>query len=237
MRGLLQRVEPLSPVVASFVLMVGGLLVADLVAGLVGVGLVLVALPVLAGRGGMSWVRLLPGALGFASVTWSNWLLADPRALEPALVAGLRVAFFALPGAVLAGFVDPTALGDQLGQRLRLPARPVLALVVGLQQIDTFTQEWATLARSRRVRGLGPARGPVARGRYDAELTFALLVQATRRAERMAVAMEARGYARLAEPGFRRTWARPAPWTRHDTALVVVAVVLAAVPTVVAALT
>lgn len=236
MTGLLRRVEPLSPVVAAFVLMAGGLLIDDLVAGLVGLSVVLLALPVLAGRGGMSWARLVPGALGFASVTWSNWLLADPRALEPAVTAGLRVAFFAVPGVVLAGFVDPAALGDQLGQRLRLPARPVLALVVGLQQLDTFAQEWSTLARSRRVRGLGPGRGPVSRARFYAELTFALLVQATRRAERMTVAMEARGYARLAEPGYRRTWARPAPWNRHDTTLVVVALALAAVPSVVAAL-
>lgn len=235
--SVLAHAEPLSLLFVAFALLGGGLLIDDLTAGVVGLVVVLAVTWSAAGRGRVTWVRLLPGVLGFASVAWSNWLLADPRDVSQALVAGLRVAFFALPGVVLAGFVDPSALGDQLGQRLRLPARPVLALVVGLQQLDTFTDEWVILSRSRRVRGLGPGRSPVARIRYTAELTFALLVQATRRAERITVAMEARGYSRLARPQYRRTWAEPAPWTGYDTGVVVVGVALAVLPVVIDALT
>ncbi|WP_226343772.1 energy-coupling factor transporter transmembrane component T family protein [Agilicoccus flavus] len=233
MTGLLRRTGPLSPLLAGFVLMAGGLTVRDVAGGLAGLAALALAAPFALAGSRVSWLRLLAGVLALASVTWSNWLLASPRELEPALVAGLRVAFFVVPGIVLAAFVDPSELGDHLGQRLRLPARPVLAGVAALQQLDDLGQEWASMARARRVRGLGPDRSPVSQVRFAADLTFSLLVQALRRAERMTVAMEARGYADLARPGpdrARRTWLHPAPWTGADTTLVVLAAAVALVP-------
>lgn len=232
--GLLLRVGPLSLLLASFVLVAGGLSLPGLTPGAVAFAVMIVALVVLAGRARVGWLRLLPGVLAFASVTWSNWLLADPRDITVAALAGLRVAYFVVPGIVLAAFIDPSALGDHLGQRLRLPARPVLAAVAALNRLDSLSQDWEEISRARRIRGLGPGRNPIDRGRHVASMTFALLVQALRQAERMSVAMEARGYGLLAAPGYRRTWAGAASWTGADTALVVVSVLLAALPWVLA---
>lgn len=231
--GLLTRVGPLSLLGGSFILMAGGLSMPALVPGAISFALLLLTLVALAGRSRIGWLRLLPGILAFASVTWSNWLLADPRDLSVAVVAGLRVAYFVIPGIVLAAFIDPSALGDQLGQRLRIPARPVLAAVAGLNRLDTLTQDWDEISRARRIRGLGPGPNPVAQARHLVSMTFALLVQSLRQAERMSVAMEARGYGRLARPGYRRTWAGPAPWLRADTALIVICVAFAALPWIV----
>lgn len=232
--GLLQRVGPLSLLLGSFVLMAGGLSLPGLWPGAIAFGVLLLALVVFAGRARVGWLRLLPGLLAFASVTWSNWLLADPRDLSVALFAGLRVGYFVIPGIVFAAFIDPSALGDHLGQRLRLPARPVLAAVAALNRLDTLSADWAQIARARRIRGLGPGRSPVAQGRHVVSMTFALLVQALRQAERMSVAMEARGYGLLGRRGYTRTWAGPAPWLGTDTALVVWCVVLSALPHVLA---
>lgn len=234
--GLLGNVGPLSLLLGSGILMAGGLTMPALLPGAIAAGILAVTLVVLAGRHSIGWLRLLPGVLAFASVTWSNWLLADPRDLAVAALAGLRVAYFVIPGIVLAAFIDPSALGDQLGQRLRVPARPVLAAVAALHRLDSLAQDWEQIERARRIRGLGPGRNPIARARHLASMTFALLVQALRQAERTSVAMEARGYGLLARRGYRRTWAGPAPWFTADTVLVVICVALAALPWIVATL-
>lgn len=233
--GMLALCGPLALLGASFLLVVGGLALSGLRPALIAFGAEIAVLVLLVGRTPFPWWRLLPGLLAFASVAWSNWLLAVPRSIDAAVVAGVRVAYFVVPGLVLASFVDPAALGDHLGQRLRLPARPVLAAVAALQRVDAFGEDWDTLQRSRRARGLGPTRSPVAQFGHYARLTFALLVEAIRQAGRMTVAMEARGYSAPVRTGRRRTWAEPAPWTRWDTALILVALALAALPTILAA--
>ena len=234
MIGLLARCGPLSLLASSFVLAVGGLLVDDLRAVVVGLVAELLLLAVLVGRTGFPLVRLLPALVATAGVTWSNWLLADPRSLTVAAVAGLRVAFFVTGGLVFVSYLDPFTLGDHLGQRLRLPARPVLATVAALQRLDTLTDDWVTLDRARHARGLGPGRGPVSRLRHVTAMTFALLVEAVRQAGRMTIAMEARGYS-SGTRGVTRTWLEPAPWKGADTLLVVLTTALAALPHLVAA--
>lgn len=176
-----------------------------------------------------SWrlIRLRLAVVGFAglSVVYSTWLLGG-HDVELAIVAGLRILVLAVPGAVLAAYVDPARLADQLGQRLRLPARPVVALAAALQRFERFDQTWVQLDRARRARGFGPGRSPIGRARHAAALTFGLLVSAMRDATSMSIAMDARGFASAR----RRTWAEPAAWTRTDTVLLLLGVVLAAVP-------
>lgn len=173
--------------------------------------------------------RLLPGLLAIASVGFSSWLLSSGQDVEAGLTAGLRVAFFVLPGVMMAGLIDPFILGDHLAQRLRLPARPVVAAVAALGRFETLGEQWQQLTRIRRVRGLGAGRSPLARGRELAALTFGLLVQSLRQAGRMAVAMESRGFS-LNRSGAPRSWAEPAPWGRADSALMILGLLVALVP-------
>ena len=55
-------------------------------------------------------------------------------------------------------------------------------------------------------------------------------------AGRLTVAMETRGYSAHLTGATPRTWACAAPWRRADTVLVVISLVLACVPAVVAVL-
>ena len=57
-------------------------------------------------------------------------------------------------------------------------------------------------------------------------MTFGLLVATLRSSGRMAVAMDARGFATAS----RRSWAEPAPWVRVDSAVLAGAVGFAALP-------
>ena len=166
-------------------------------------------------------LRLLPGLLGALSVGWSTWLLGG-HDTTTAVTAGLRVVIIVLPSAVLLPLVDPDRLGDHLAQRLRMPARPVVALAAALQRVHTFGAVWSEISLARRVRGLGiDTRRPVALVRDLATVTFGLLVRTLRMAADLAVAMDARGFASAS----RRTWFAPAPWRTGDTLVVVASLV------------
>nr|WP_241983248.1 ATP-binding cassette domain-containing protein [Cryobacterium tagatosivorans] len=233
--GLAARCGPLSLLGSSLLLIIGAMAITDIRAALGGVALELLLAPLVLG-----WLRpsmrLLPGLLAVASVGFSSWLLSVGQDPLVGVTAGLRVAFFVLPGVLLAGFADPFAIGDHLAQRLRLPARPVVAAVAALERFEGLGGQWDQLRRIRRVRGLDPGASPAARGRQAAALTFALLVQALQQAGRMAVAMEARGFAAAGASGVRRTWAEPAPWLPADSALLALGLVVAATPTLLQAI-
>jgi energy-coupling factor transport system ATP-binding protein len=162
-------------------------------------------------------VRLLPGAIGALSVAWSSWLLGG-RDLEVAAGAGLRVLVIVLPSAVLIPHIDADALGDHLAQRLRLPARPVVATAAALQRVHIFGDVWAEIARARRVRGLGASRrSPRAVLAELGALTVGMLVRSLQAAATLAVAMDSRGFS----TAYRRTWWAAAPWRAADSVLVV----------------
>ncbi|KRE40485.1 ATP-binding cassette domain-containing protein [Knoellia sp. Soil729] len=166
-------------------------------------------------------LRLVPGLLGGLSVGWSTWLLGG-HDTATAVTAGLRVVIIVLPSAVLLPLVDPDRLGDHLAQRLRMPARPVVALAAALQRVHTLGAVWSEISLARRVRGLGTdARRPVALVRDLATATFGLLVRTLRMAADLAVAMDARGFASAS----RRTWFAPAPWRPADTLVVVASLI------------
>jgi energy-coupling factor transport system ATP-binding protein len=185
--------------------------------------------PAPAGRLRGVLLRLGPGVLGALSVAWSTWLLGGHDG-ETAVTAGLRVLIIVLPSAVLIQHVDADALGDHLGQRLRLPARPVVAVAAALQRVHTFGEIWSEIARARRVRGIGAtARSPRSVLAELGALTLGMLVRSLQAAAALAVAMDSRGFA----TAYRRTWAAPAPWRRADWLVLVASLLPLAVAVVV----
>jgi energy-coupling factor transport system permease/ATP-binding protein len=254
--GLAGRSGPLSLLLASIVLVLGAPFITDLRTALISVGVEIALTPMVLGVGRPPWRRLLPGLFAVVSVCFSNWLLSPGRDVSTGALAGLRVAFFVLPGVLLASRIDPSALGDHLGQRLRLPARPVVAAVAALHRFEGLGEHWDQLARIRRVRGLGPGRSPLGRGRSVAALTFGLLIETLRQAGRMAVAMEARGFSAAVATAAvataagtstrvtatrvtaapRRTWAELALWRPSDSLMLALGLVVAGIPMLVSRL-
>lgn len=227
-RTLLIRTNPLALLAVGLLSIVSSLTISSLTEGLaacLGYGLAaLVLLP--------SWRvltrRLFAVGLAALSITYSTWLLGGHQ-LTPAATAGLKIIVLALPGAVAAAYIDPSRLADQLGQRLRLPARPVVAFAAALQRFERLGDTWQQLSRTRRARGLAPGRHPLSAARHAGSLTFGLLVSSLRDASSMSIAMDARGFADAGD----RTWAEPAPWTRLDTGMVMAGVIVASIPAVV----
>ena len=158
---------------------------------------------------------------------FSNWWLSTEHNLGHALLIAVRVAFFGLPGLILAGSISAAQLADQLGQLLRLPARPVVAAAVGLHKAKRLRENWSQLAKVRTVRGVRK-KGV----REFAALVFHSLVEATRGAQTTAIAMEARGFSAidpLTGARVRRSWAVAATWGRYDWLFVLGALVACAV--------
>ncbi|MFV0461692.1 MAG: ATP-binding cassette domain-containing protein [Nostocoides sp.] len=169
--------------------------------------------------------RMIPGLVAALSVAWSTWLLGG-QSLDLAATGFARILVIVLPSAVLVPFIDPDLLGDHLGQRLRLPARPVVAIAAALHRVHRFGDSWTEMTRARRVRGLAPhgLRGVAQSVRT---MTVGLLIRALSDAAALALAMDARGFAAAS----RRTWYHRADWHRVDT----IVVLAAALPIVVAA--
>ena len=123
--------------------------------------------------------------LAAVALQWGPLRLTEP-AVAGAVGIGLRVVAIGAIGAVFGLTTDPTRLVDALVQQARLPERFAYAALAAYGAIPRFASDLATLRQSRRIRGL--------RGEWHPRVLFGLLVLAIRRADRMAIAMDARGF-------------------------------------------
>src|SRR5699024_6012451 len=110
----------------------------------------------------------------------------------------------------------PRSAGVRLQQHARLPARYAYALLAGRRVLDDLPQQWETITRAHRVRLPLTPQGRVARlrARDRIRCAFSLLVDAVRRADRVAFALETRGLG----AGPRTLW-RPVPLEAADALL------------------
>lgn len=165
--------------------------------------------------------RLVAVGFAAASLWWSSWLLGGHDVTIATTAAG-RILVLALPGVIVAAFIDPMRFGDALAQNLRLPARFVGAFTASLTRFDRLGETFEQLQRTRRIRGFGPSRSPLSRVAVTAPLTFGLLVSAMRGATQLSLAMDARGFA----TAHHRSWAQESPWRRRDTVTVILALLV-----------
>ena len=242
-----QQLTPLALIGASIVLLLASFFINRLgqaLVGLLAVGVCFAAWWRLNGKSGLRLNRakvLIPTSLGIVSLAFSNWWLSGQPNAEHALLVALRAAFFVIPGVLLAIQIRGSQLADQLGQLVRLPARPVVAFSIALSRITALQETWRSLRTMRNLRGLDLPAKPqrlvqrrlvtnaqnfVLSFRAAGALTAGLLIQAVRSATVTATAMEARGFSNIDEAtgGFlKRTWSVPARITKADLVLVGVA--------------
>ncbi|HEX8938690.1 MAG TPA: energy-coupling factor transporter transmembrane component T [Candidatus Limnocylindrales bacterium] len=114
-------------------------------------------------------------------------------ALLGGLAIGLRVLVIGLTSLLAVAPSDPTSVADSLVQQWRLPDRFAYSTLAALRIAPFMAGDWATVGAARRLRGLGGG-GPRERAAEAGARLLVLLVSAVRRAERMALAMDARGF-------------------------------------------
>lgn len=129
------------------------------------------------------------------------------RITEPGLLAGLgvvaRVLAIAAIGVVFSQTTDATRFVDALVQQARLSPRFAYGALAAYQAVPRFGEDLASLRQARRIRGLP--------GSWHPRLLVGLLVLAIRHGDRLAVAMDARGFG-----SGPRTHYRSVGWTGLD---------------------
>lgn len=139
------------------------------------------------------------------------------RVVQPAVVTGLglgmRVIAIAAVGAVFGLTTDATRMVDALVQQARVPDRFAYGALAAFQAIPRLAGDLTSLREARRIRGL--------RASWHPRLLVGLLVLAIRHGDRLAVAMDARGFS----SGIATRY-RDERWRRSDAALLVGSTVL-----------
>jgi energy-coupling factor transport system permease protein len=235
--AVLARANPVAKLAAAFAITIAMVLTVDWVSA----GVALVAELIILPLTGLTYGRLLRRGWPILAAAlmggYSTALLAEDSGAivldlgfavfsEGSLGSGvaimLRGLAIALPGVMVLACTDPTDLADGLAQKLKLPHRFVLGALAAMRLVGLLMEEWRTLGMARRARGAGSHGGRW--GRFLAQLGqgLALLVQAIRRATRLAVTMEARGFG-----GRHRTWARPSTYSGIDAWVYLAGVVIA----------
>jgi energy-coupling factor transport system permease protein len=132
--------------------------------------------------------------------------------------AGLaaRVVAIAAVGVVFAQTTDSTRLLDSLVQQGRVSERFAYGALAAYQAVPRFAEDLATLRQARRIRGL--------RGEWHPRVLVGLLVLAIRHGDRLALAMDARGFG-----SGPRTSYREVRWTWRDPTAIGVAIGVAIV--------
>jgi energy-coupling factor transport system permease protein len=233
-RGI-QRVNPVAKLAVAFLLALTLVLTLDWVSATVALALESILFFWAGVPRRQFWFRTLPAwiAAPLVAITitlygratghsYFHWFLIDVTtgSITLAIATALRILAIGLPAIVLFVTIDPTDLADGLAQVVHLPSRFVLGSLAALRLLGLFMDDWRSLERARRARGIAD-RGRLRRFGSQA---FALLVLSIRRGSKLATAMEARAFG----APIRRTWARESRFGGAEWVLVGIGVVISA---------
>ncbi len=130
-----------------------------------------------------------------ATVTWSGGPIT--MTVEGAMIGlslaerGVAITAFTV---LLLLTTDPERLVRSLVQQVRLPARFAYPALAAYRFLPLLGEEWETIRLARRLRGQGRHPGMMSRLREQGRLLVPLFANAIRRADRVALAMDARAF-------------------------------------------
>lgn len=161
---------------------------------------------------------------GKGETTWFQWGLIHitKESFFRGLHIGFRALNFALLGIIFSVTTRPVYLFYSLMQQLKLPPKYAYSFLAGVRLIPIMIEEFQTIHHALKVRGATGARG--IRGLFEQIKRYAvpLLSQSIRRAQRIAVAMEAKRFSNDSN----RTYYYEISFSKYDVLFVTVIVVL-----------
>lgn len=166
-------------------------------------------------------------AFGKGETVWFKWAWFHftEEGFFKGLTIGFRTLGFAFYGMLFVLTTNVTAFVLSLMQQLRLPPKWAYSLLAGVRFIPLFKDEFEQIRAAHRVRGMGRARGVQSRLQAVFRFTIPLLAQGIRKAERVATALEARGF----DGSWNRTFYHQIQWSRRDVYYFMLLVALHAV--------
>ncbi|MEP7004214.1 MAG: energy-coupling factor transporter transmembrane component T [Chloroflexota bacterium] len=240
MSRVVARRDPAVKVAVALVLSLILVLVIDPITPLLFLVLAAAVAVGLGGVGAGAFLRTLaPLAVVALGFVWTNALFAIPGpndtvwrvgpfvASASGFRFGLGIGLRGLAiGAISLAAIrtsDPTQLTVSLIRNARVPHRIGYAMLAAYRFFPIIGDAYASIRLAQRVRGVRP-HSALARLRATMAGVVPLFADATRRATRIAVAMDARGFAAVRN----RTYWRETPITRADGLFAVVCLLAAA---------
>lgn len=210
---MLSRINPVAKLTANLIALGGCVIAFDPYTPALLLLLALAAGWLTGGLRARQWLQLLPFLLFALGMFWTTVAASQDLSL------GLSLAFRTLAvGAVsvlLLANTDPTDLMLSLSQQAGLPPRYSYSLLAALRFLPTLESELAIIRAAHRIRGAGGSGGKEAFRRWY-RYAIPLLAGGIRRAERVALAMEARGFHGRRD----RTYFRTLRWRTGDSLFV-----------------
>lgn len=154
---------------------------------------------------------------GKGETLWWQWgpILISRESFYRGLHVGLRALSFGLIGLLFALTTRPVLLFYSLMQQLKLPARYAYGFMASLRLLPLILQEFRRLQQAYKTRGMRFSKGWSGWRQRVRLYAVPLLAQSIRRAQRIAVAMEARRF----ESGTVRTYYYRTAFSRADSVL------------------
>lgn len=225
----LQRVNPTLKLICIFVVIFMMIFVFDPWTPLI---LFVFTVSVIAMFGGVSvrflFLVLLPFSLFAFSFVWINvafpnergetilfYIGSLPVAKENVMIGlslGLRSFVFVSWSLLFVLTTEPTKFMLSLIQHCKLPPRFGFGMMAAYRFFPMFRQELQQVRAAHRIRGLGEPRGLKGRIQEAKRYVIPLFSSAIRKAERVAIAMESKGF----DGSRQRSYYHVVPWTRSD---------------------
>jgi energy-coupling factor transport system permease protein len=139
--------------------------------------------------------------------TVASWgpIVITAEGLDIAGALTLRIFVLFLASYIYLSTTDPRDFVQALNLRLRVPYRFAFGISVALTFLPLLEEEGRTIMAARRVRGQEPPRGWGNRLSWWSGYAAAVLVNAVRRVQQTALAMEGKGFGAYAERTYLRT--------------------------------
>jgi energy-coupling factor transport system permease protein len=228
----LHRLNPLTKLAFAGLLMLMVTVIVDPITPFLAATLTLLAILAL---GRIRWRDLIGALAPFGVIAfglfWTTTLFYAPgptghlrtvASLGPVMISDEAIAYgLAITFRILAVFVasllfvlttDPTDFVQSLIQVLRLNYRFGYGALAAYRFVPLFDSELSTIRAAHRIRGVGSGGGPLGWYREIVTMMVPLLAGGIRRAERVALAMDARGFG----AAVGRTYYRQATLGRQD---------------------
>lgn len=144
-----------------------------------------------------AWMTMLHPSDAFSGgdVLFSVWSFqVTSESFWAGVSLGLRSLSFASLSLLFILTTDSTKFMLSLMQQCKLPPKLTFGILAGYRFLPTFRYELQVLRQAHRIRGVGRAKGMKERLHQFRRYAIPLLANAIRKAERVALAMESKGF-------------------------------------------
>jgi len=229
---MISRINPSAKLLANLIALIGCMLVFDPVTPLI----FLIVVLTIGSLDGVFKLKEIPKFIPFLlfalGMVWMNAAWADvpdsnvigefgfftftDKGLSLGISLGLRILAIAAFSILFTSSTDPTDLVLSLVQQCRLSPSIAYSILAAIRLFPTLETELSTIQAAHRIRGKGE-KGLNKKIKRWYRYAIPLLAGGIRKAERVALAMEARGFSSQVS----RTYYKVITWDKKDTVFVI----------------